>query len=128
MLSAGQPIWTSCRLLFRLSAPIHLIQFWSFTLSAQEAASSSFGQISSQPWPRRALVRFCLYACVSHVPASGAQPPKSTRVSLLCPRNIAYPCLMFSKIVPSFSVCNISALGPIVLVAVIYQVLGGLVA
>ncbi|KAJ7806028.1 auxin efflux carrier transmembrane protein [Mycena olivaceomarginata] len=42
--------------------------------------------------------------------------------------NITYPCLMFSKIVPSFSVGNISALEPIVLIAVIYQVLGGLVA
>ncbi|KAJ7673710.1 auxin efflux carrier transmembrane protein [Mycena polygramma] len=42
--------------------------------------------------------------------------------------NITYPSLMFSKIVPSFSVQNIAALGPIVLVAVLYQALGLLVA
>ncbi|KAJ6477884.1 auxin efflux carrier transmembrane protein [Mycena vitilis] len=42
--------------------------------------------------------------------------------------NITYPSLMFSKIVPSFSVENIAALGPIVLVAVLYQALGLLVA
>ncbi|KAJ7435271.1 auxin efflux carrier transmembrane protein [Mycena latifolia] len=38
--------------------------------------------------------------------------------------NITYPSLMFSKIVPSFSAQNISSLGPIVLVAALYQVLG----
>ncbi|KAJ7160627.1 auxin efflux carrier transmembrane protein [Mycena crocata] len=38
--------------------------------------------------------------------------------------NITYPSLMFSKIVPSFSVENISTLAPIVLVAIIYQGLG----
>ncbi|EIN08921.1 auxin efflux carrier [Punctularia strigosozonata HHB-11173 SS5] len=38
--------------------------------------------------------------------------------------NIALPCLMFSKIVPAFTTQNISALGPLVLVAIIYQALG----
>ncbi|KAJ7816252.1 auxin efflux carrier transmembrane protein [Mycena leptocephala] len=42
--------------------------------------------------------------------------------------NITYPCLLFSKIVPSFSVQNIAALAPIVLIAVLYQILGGVVA
>ncbi|KAJ7718718.1 auxin efflux carrier transmembrane protein [Mycena maculata] len=42
--------------------------------------------------------------------------------------NIAYPSLMFSKIVPAFSIQNISALGPIVLVALIYQILGIVIA
>ncbi|KAF7342249.1 Auxin efflux carrier [Mycena venus] len=45
---------------------------------------------------------------------------------LQCGHKIDY--LMFSKIVPSFSVQNIGALGPIVLIAVVYQVLGGVVA
>ncbi|KAJ7171110.1 auxin efflux carrier transmembrane protein [Mycena filopes] len=38
--------------------------------------------------------------------------------------NITVPSLMFSKIVPAFTSQNISALGPLVLIAVIYQVLG----
>ncbi|KAJ6570893.1 auxin efflux carrier [Mycena vulgaris] len=42
--------------------------------------------------------------------------------------NITYPSLMFSKIVPSFSVQNISTLAPIVLVAVLYQVFSILIA
>ncbi|CAL1697211.1 unnamed protein product [Somion occarium] len=38
--------------------------------------------------------------------------------------NVASPCLMFSKIVPAFTSDNIGALGPLVLVAVLYQILG----
>ncbi|TFK97673.1 auxin efflux carrier [Pterulicium gracile] len=37
---------------------------------------------------------------------------------------LLYPCLMFSKIVPAFGQENLPALGPLVLVAVIYQILG----
>lgn len=42
--------------------------------------------------------------------------------------NIAFPCLMFSKIVPAFTSQNVHALGPLVLVAVIYEALGMLLA
>ncbi|KAF8218069.1 auxin efflux carrier [Mycena galopus ATCC 62051] len=38
--------------------------------------------------------------------------------------NIAVPSLMFSKIVPAFTSQNISALGPLVLIALIYQLMG----
>ncbi|KAI0345662.1 auxin efflux carrier [Trametopsis cervina] len=38
--------------------------------------------------------------------------------------NITGPCLMFSKIVPSFSTSNIGTLGPLFLVGIIYEVLG----
>ncbi|KAJ7910478.1 auxin efflux carrier transmembrane protein [Mycena leptocephala] len=38
--------------------------------------------------------------------------------------NITVPSLMFSKIVPAFTSQNISALGPLVLIAVIYQLMG----
>lgn len=37
---------------------------------------------------------------------------------------IAFPMLMFSKIVPAFSSQNISALGPLVLVALSYEAIG----
>ncbi|KAI0685009.1 auxin efflux carrier [Cytidiella melzeri] len=42
--------------------------------------------------------------------------------------NITGPCLMFSKIVPSFSTSNISTLGPLFLVGFIYEALGLLLA
>ncbi|KAJ7080620.1 auxin efflux carrier transmembrane protein [Mycena belliarum] len=42
--------------------------------------------------------------------------------------NITVPSLMFSKIVPAFTSQNISALGPLILIAVIYQGMGMLFA
>ncbi|KAI5115335.1 hypothetical protein M0805_008880, partial [Coniferiporia weirii] len=42
--------------------------------------------------------------------------------------NITYPSLMFSKIVPAFTSENIGALGPLVLVAVTYELLGIVIA
>ncbi|KIM40479.1 hypothetical protein M413DRAFT_445931 [Hebeloma cylindrosporum] len=38
--------------------------------------------------------------------------------------NITLPCLMFSKIVPAFSADNVGALGPLVLVALLYEGMG----
>ncbi|KAF8884129.1 auxin efflux carrier transmembrane protein [Infundibulicybe gibba] len=42
--------------------------------------------------------------------------------------NIALPALMFSKIVPAFTSDNISALGPLTLVAFLYEAIGILIA
>jgi predicted permease len=42
--------------------------------------------------------------------------------------NITVPCLMFSKIVPAFSPDNIPALGPLVLIALLYEAIGILCA
>ncbi|TFK61669.1 hypothetical protein BDN72DRAFT_804828 [Pluteus cervinus] len=42
--------------------------------------------------------------------------------------NIAFPSLLFSKIVPAFDSQNVSALGPLILVASIYEILGILIA
>ncbi|KAI0074810.1 auxin efflux carrier transmembrane protein [Panus rudis PR-1116 ss-1] len=42
--------------------------------------------------------------------------------------NVALPCLMFSKIVPAFNSDNIGALGPLVVVSLLYQVLGLIIA
>lgn len=39
--------------------------------------------------------------------------------------NVTLPCLLFSKIVPSFTSDNIGALGPIFLVGGVYQILSG---
>ncbi|KAF7796059.1 hypothetical protein EIP86_007230 [Pleurotus ostreatoroseus] len=41
---------------------------------------------------------------------------------------ITLPCLMFSKIVPAFSTSNIAALGPLFLVAFIYEAIGMVMA
>ncbi|KAJ3570852.1 hypothetical protein NP233_g4126 [Leucocoprinus birnbaumii] len=42
--------------------------------------------------------------------------------------NITLPCLLFSKIISAFTTDNIKAFGPLVLVAIIYEVLGTLLA
>ncbi|KAK2459594.1 hypothetical protein APHAL10511_008404 [Amanita phalloides] len=42
--------------------------------------------------------------------------------------NIAYPCLMFSRIVPAFNASNIHVLGPLVLLAIIYELIGVIIA
>ncbi|GAA5832121.1 hypothetical protein JCM5353_008078 [Sporobolomyces roseus] len=39
--------------------------------------------------------------------------------------NVTLPTLLFSKVVPSFTSDNISALGPIFLVGIVYQLLAG---
>ena len=43
-------------------------------------------------------------------------------------KNVTLPCLMFSKIVPAFTAQNISALGPIVAIAFLYEAIGLLMA
>ncbi|KAJ3536235.1 hypothetical protein NM688_g6866 [Phlebia brevispora] len=42
--------------------------------------------------------------------------------------NVFTPCLMFSKIVPAFSIDNIGTLGPLFLLAFIYQAIGLVIA
>lgn len=42
--------------------------------------------------------------------------------------NITLPCLLFSKIVPAFTSDNVRTLGPLVLVAVLYEILGVIIA
>lgn len=39
-------------------------------------------------------------------------------------QNIAMPCLMFSRIIPSFNPQNISSLGPLTVVGVLYGMVG----
>ncbi|KAH9481484.1 Protein ECM3 [Psilocybe cubensis] len=42
--------------------------------------------------------------------------------------NITLPCLMFSKIVPAFTSQNVNALGPLILVALLYEIIGAIFA
>ncbi|RDB16541.1 hypothetical protein Hypma_002707 [Hypsizygus marmoreus] len=51
-------------------------------------------------------------------------PPVAARGAGQVMLNIALPCLMFSKIVPAFDSGNVGALGPLVLVALLYEALG----
>ncbi|KNZ72039.1 Protein ECM3 [Termitomyces sp. J132] len=55
-------------------------------------------------------------------------PPIAARGAGQIALNIALPCLMFSKIVPAFTADNIHALGPLVLVAILYEAIGLLMA
>ncbi|KAG6813007.1 hypothetical protein H0H92_014744 [Tricholoma furcatifolium] len=51
-------------------------------------------------------------------------PPVAARGAGQIALNITLPCLMFSKIVPAFTADNISALGPLILVAILYEAIG----
>ncbi|KAJ7023049.1 auxin efflux carrier transmembrane protein [Mycena alexandri] len=67
---------------------------------------------------------FICVACGYGVTKADLFPASAARGAGQIMLNITVPSLMFSKIVPAFTSQNISALGPLVLIAVIYQVLG----
>ncbi|KAJ3967306.1 auxin efflux carrier [Lentinula raphanica] len=54
----------------------------------------------------------------------GLFPPAASRSSSQLTMNVALPCLIFSNIVPAFTPSNISAIGPLMLLAVIYILVG----
>ncbi|KAI0830249.1 auxin efflux carrier [Trametes gibbosa] len=51
----------------------------------------------------------------------GMFPPAASRGLSIISINIALPALIFANIVPSFTLANISALGPVILIASIYM-------
>ncbi|KAJ7474712.1 auxin efflux carrier transmembrane protein [Mycena latifolia] len=67
---------------------------------------------------------FICVACGYGVTKAELFPASAARGAGQIMLNITVPSLMFSKIVPAFTSQNISALGPLVLIAVIYQGIG----
>ncbi|KAJ7348062.1 auxin efflux carrier transmembrane protein [Mycena albidolilacea] len=67
---------------------------------------------------------FICVACGFGVAKADLFPASAARGAGQIMINITVPSLMFSKIVPAFTSQNISALGPLVLIAVIYQIMG----
>ena len=51
-------------------------------------------------------------------------PPAASRGASIVAMNIALPALIFANIVPAFNPSNISALGPMFLLAAVYQIVG----
>ncbi|KAG6919229.1 hypothetical protein DXG01_008025 [Tephrocybe rancida] len=77
----------------------------------------------------RPLIRLVLcVACGFIITKTDNFPPVAARGAGQVMLNIALPCLMFSKIVPAFTADNINALGPLVLVALLYEAIGLLMA
>ncbi|KDQ52951.1 hypothetical protein JAAARDRAFT_210200 [Jaapia argillacea MUCL 33604] len=73
----------------------------------------------------RPLIRLVLTAgCGFAITKADIFPAVAARGAGQIMLNIALPCLMFSKIVPAFNSDNINALGPLVLVAVLYEIIG----
>lgn len=54
----------------------------------------------------------------------GLFPPQAARGASQIAMNIALPCLMFSSMVPAFNNDNVSAIGPLLLLSVVYMFLG----
>ncbi|KAF8167301.1 auxin efflux carrier transmembrane protein [Crassisporium funariophilum] len=77
----------------------------------------------------RPLIRlvFCT-TCGFFITKADVFPAVAARGAGQIMLNIALPCLLFSKLVPAFTTDNISALGPLVLVAILYEALGILMA
>ncbi|KAJ6494033.1 auxin efflux carrier transmembrane protein, partial [Mycena vitilis] len=67
---------------------------------------------------------FICVACGFGITKADLFPPSGARGAGQIMLNITVPSLMFSKIVPAFTSQNISALGPLVLIAVVYQLMG----
>ncbi|KAJ7653153.1 auxin efflux carrier [Mycena polygramma] len=67
---------------------------------------------------------FICVACGFAITKGGLFTASAARGAGQIMLNITVPSLMFSKIVPAFTSQNISALGPLVLIAVTYQLMG----
>ncbi|KAJ7770739.1 auxin efflux carrier transmembrane protein [Mycena metata] len=80
--------------------------------------------ISCRPLFRLIICVGCGFA----ITKSDIFPPVAARGTGQILLNITLPSLMFSKIVPAFTSQNISALGPLVLVALLYEGMGMLLA
>ncbi|KAF9043846.1 auxin efflux carrier [Hymenopellis radicata] len=77
----------------------------------------------------RPLLRFVLAVAGGFaITKADIFPPVAARGAAQIALNITMPSLMFSKIVPAFTSENVGSLGPLVLICVIYQVLGILIA
>ncbi|KAJ6531422.1 auxin efflux carrier transmembrane protein [Mycena vulgaris] len=73
----------------------------------------------------RPLIRLIICAgCGFAITKADIFPPVAARGTGQILLNITLPSLMFSKIVPAFTSQNISALGPLVLVALLYEGMG----
>ncbi|KAF8132747.1 auxin efflux carrier [Boletus edulis] len=76
--------------------------------------------VSAQP-----LIR--LFICVAAgfvIAKAGFLPPLAARSAGQIILNITLPSLLFSRIIPAFNSSNVSALGPLILVALLYQAIG----
>ncbi|KAG1835398.1 auxin efflux carrier [Suillus subalutaceus] len=82
--------------------------------------------ISVQPLIRlqASFSRFLCVGCGFGVTKAGLLPAVAARGIGLVIINVTTPNLMFSTIVPSFNSSNITELGPLVLVALIYMLIG----
>ena len=58
------------------------------------------------------------------VSRQGLFPPAASRGASQITLNVSLPCLIFASMVPAFNNDNISAIGPLLLTAVVYLILG----
>ena len=63
-------------------------------------------------------------ACGFVLTKKGLFPPAASKGLSQVSMNIGLPCLLFSSMVPSFNDSNISNFGPLLLIAILYQVIG----
>ena len=54
----------------------------------------------------------------------GLFPPAAARGASQITMNLSLPCLIFANIVPAFTPANVSAIGPLLLIAFVYEAIG----
>lgn len=85
-------------------------------------STESYRLLQSDPASYRPLLLFVEIVGVGFLlTKTGRFPASGTRAASVLILNMTLPCLLWSKIVPSFNNDNISALGPIILTAFFYQ-------
>ena len=68
--------------------------------------------------------RFAALVCGYVLVRMDMFPPAASRGASLISMNVALPALIFANIVPSFTPSNVSAMGPVVLIASVYMLMG----
>ena len=73
---------------------------------------------------RSLLLSFAALLCGYVLVRLDMFPPAASRGASIISMNVALPALIFANVVPSFTPSNVSALGPVILIASIYMISG----
>ncbi|WOO76965.1 putative transporter [Vanrija pseudolonga] len=91
------------------------------------SSAGNAGQIIYKAFTPTLKMALCIVAGFITTKA-GMLPPSAAKGISLVTMNISLPCLIFGSMVSAFTPHNVAAMGPLVLVAVIYEILGLLCA
>lgn len=122
---------------FRFLLPVGLTSCSSIAMAATNSAgfliyegvmpllkTCVFPLSSATTWPTNLILSYVTIFLGYILARMGLFPPAASRGSSQVSMNVALPCLIFANIVPAFTPSNISAIGPLILLAIIYIFVG----